>query len=166
MNLYTTRPYYSEKTGEKLGERAVATSKKICDYTGAQLDDDDPETTPVYTISIAYNHDSEPDWDGENIEKLKEFYNEEVPSWGNEKYQIKARLFEGEYHFTGLDYGRKDYLGQLMFDWIRAAGSDTESPYYDCSHFAQCLRICRYNTLLKLLKEKKVTLGEVGLLDE
>lgn len=165
MLLYTSKPFYSDTTGENLGMRSVASSWVICDYSGEKFCfTEHPQ--PLYTVSIYFNHGSEPDWESIEIKELKKYYLKEGgKNWEDDNYTIRHSLFEGEFHFA--TNGRNDNLGPLMKEWVESRlKKDKKSIYYKADHFADVLRISRYELLLDLLKEGKVTLKELGLINE
>lgn len=164
MKIYTLAKRFDSRTGKEIEPELIETSKLICDFTGVVWDwNKQYDLKPLYTVSIEYDHGCEPEWyydDGKAINNLLKYI--KIENKLDDDYQIKAKLFEGEYHFFGNGSGA-DNLGPLMKEWITNI-QKKKGPFKDCAHFAHVLRTARMKVVLDILKEKKFTLQELGLI--
>ncbi len=160
MIIYTLEKHFCERTGKELSPTQIESDKYICDFSGELIDSDHACGSGFYDLEIKYNNDSEEDWYYESMPELAKILGIKDDS-GGDFYQLKQSLYEGKYHFLYNMEGT-DHSLSLCKEWIDNI-DNKKSIFYEIDNIARAFRKARYRTVCKLLKEKKYTIEELGL---
>lgn len=145
MHIYISQIRYNQKTGNPDGNFVVKSKDVICDYTGELLAYDEIE--PLwYTISINYDHSSEPMWYEEKLRiELEDNYGVE--------YSEFSSLMESPYHFK-LNDDYTDASLDMLKEWMG-------NPKMKHRNVEEIFRITRLKTLKKLLSGSKFVVTDL-----
>ncbi len=155
MNIYTESKRFCPHTGKPTSPIfTVDNAKFICDYSGELLDaDHDDGQMRVYTLRIRYNNGSEPVW----YEEYHKFEREFGLDYGD-----FSKFMDSPFHFTNTEsYGASNLSEKLVQEWVEARSKRT-GRFSKCASIEQVLTELRFETLRRLLQEKKFTLEQLG----
>jgi hypothetical protein len=164
MYLYSKIPQFDRNTGKEI-EPILKKSGYICDASGLVIDwpNNDAEML-VYTLSIAFDHGSEPAWYEDYYKLKKELH----ISYGD-----FSQFMESPFHFKNTEaYGQADVTLNLMAMWIKDVKAAAKKKSYEgfklsrCGTIEQVLSQVRQETLSKLLKNKEYTLEQLGFIQD
>lgn len=156
MNLYKAKVKFDAETGKRLKRPTVVkTRDAICDYTGELIKySEDRDMYPQYTLTLDYDCES--------------YYHDKDAEFFRDLGLDYSSLFDDkEYHFAVLgDYaGNVDMSQMLMSEWVGQMSAKV-GPFATCGNVEEVLRKARVETVKRLIKEKKYTPEELGLLEE
>lgn len=160
MNLYKVKKQFDPDTGKPTDPTLTkCKNKAICDWSGSELDFGNCEEEVTYTLSIQYNHGSEPNW-YENHHKFEADF--------GITYSSFAEFMESPYHFGNIEeYGCEDVSQLIAAAWLDARegvkGPKTIPELKEYGTIEGALSFFRLRTLRRLLTEKKYTPEQLGL---
>ena len=153
MNLYKFKPQFDPNTGKPTLSKRILDSY-VDDYNGNLIGKDEPV---LYTLSIEYDHRSEPLWycDRERSELEEQC---------GIDYADFAAFLNSPYAFTELSnaHGYVDTSFQLIEEWMMNVKNGL-GPFRECGTVEESFRFARYRTLNRFLKENTYTLAQLGL---
>jgi hypothetical protein len=159
MHIYKSKVRYNQNTGKPDRNFLEKSGDVICDYTGEVIAGHDEPLW--YTISINYNHSSEPMWYEEELrDELEDNYGVE--------YGDFSAFMESPYHFK-LNGDYTDVSLDMLKEWMNSYqqamnGKHVGNLLYECRNIEEVFRTVRLRTLKKLLDESTFTVTDLGFL--
>ena len=154
MILYRPSKRFDLKTGDEL-EPGLERTGYICDYSGQILTNRD-ENKPFFEIDLKDIGGCEEFWyyDEHSIVVLIQ----KETNLGD--YEIRSTINRPPYHFAS-GYNNYDESVNLIREWYESMASH-QGLLKQCKNIVEVFSLSRYRMLEKLLKEKKITLIEIG----
>lgn len=157
MILYKLSKRFDPRTGDELKPNLEQSGGYICDYSGETLKN---ENKPFVEIALR------------DISGCEEFwYYDEHPLFNlikkemdfSDDFNIKYTINKPCYHFRWHDDDEEDCDNSLHLirEWHKSKTSNS-GLLSKCNDIAGLFSVSRYRMLEKLLKEKKITLAQIG----
>lgn len=163
--MFERVPTFCSRTGKHNGFR-LEPVKYICDFSGDEIDMDDPQFRPFYDLEFDYCSASEEDWYYDRIDKLVDAINgyhlTPYDEGSVSEYHLRRVIAETSFHYSLSEDARTDASLLLFKEFAKAK---TKKHYlYGCRHVGEVMRRHRLKLVISLLKKKLYSPEELGLI--